>query len=148
MSTKDYNHIYDCILNAIEDDFNGDEEAQKDAACVIFTRLLTGDKEEKNDIIDEYDLDCCRVCDICGELMVEGWYIADFTYLCSDECAAKWMKMTPGEFDRYKIYSDEIDHWLECEGKGRKKEDLTKEELEDIMDDFIENVESYWTEWY
>jgi hypothetical protein len=60
MDTKDFNHIYDSILEAIYDDFQGNDEEAKDAACVIFTRLLTGDKAEKQDIIDHYELDELR----------------------------------------------------------------------------------------
>ena len=145
MKTENYNHIYDCILNAIIDDYDDDDKARV-AASSIFTRLLTASAEEKQDIIDEYELECCRVCEICGELMVEGWML-DATVVCSDECAAKFFGESVEKF-RYRM-SDEnfIKQAMEWDHCQKKYEDLTKEERRKYLDDAMNRTDFYWTEW-
>lgn len=145
MKTENYNHIYDCILNAIIDDYDDDDKARV-AASSIFTRLLTASAEEKQDIIDEYELECCRVCEICGELMVEGWML-DATVVCSDECAAKFFVESVEKF-RYRM-SDEnfIKQAMEWNHCQKKYEDLTEEERRKYLDDAINRTDFYWTEW-
>ena len=146
MKTKDFNHIYDCIINAIGDDFDGDEEALRDAACVIFTKLLTGSSEEKQDIIDEYSLECCRVCEHCGELMTEGWML-DATTMCSDECAAWFFDETVEQF-RYRM-SDEnmIRQAMEWDHCTKAYEELSEEESVKYLETALNNTDFYWTEW-
>lgn len=145
MKTENYNHIYDCILNAIIDDYDDDDKARV-AASSIFTRLLTASAEEKQDIIDEYELECCRVCEICGELMVEGWML-DATVVCSDECAAKFFG-EPVEKFRYRM-SDEnfIKQAMEWDHCQKKYDDLTEEERRKYLDDAMNRTDFYWTEW-
>ena len=145
MKTENYNHIYDCILNAIIDDYDDDDKA-RGAASSIFTRLLTASAEEKQDIIDEYELECCRVCEICGELMVEGWML-DATVVCSDECAAKFFGESVEKF-RYRM-SDEnfIKQAMEWDHCQKKYEDLTEEERRKYLDDAMNRTDFYWTEW-
>lgn len=145
MKTENYNHIYDCILNAIIDDYDDDDKARV-AASSIFTRLLTASAEEKQDIIDEYELECCRVCEICGELMVEGWML-DATVVCSDECAAKFFGESVEKF-RYRM-SDEnfIKQAMEWDHCQKKYEDLTEEERREYLDDAMNRTDFYWTEW-
>ena len=145
MKTENYNHIYDCILNAIIDDYDDDDKARV-AASSIFTRLLTSSVEEKQDIIDEYELECCRVCEICGELMVEGWML-DATVVCSDECAAKFFGESVEKF-RYRM-SDEnfIKQAMEWDHCQKKYEDLTEEERRKYLDDAMNRTDFYWTEW-
>jgi|P1105metagenome_2_1110788.scaffolds.fasta_scaffold02744_21 hypothetical protein len=145
MKTENYNHIYDCILNAIIDDYDDDDKARV-AASSIFTRLLTASAEEKQDIIDEYELECCRVCEICGELMVEGWML-DATVVCSDECAAKFFGESVEKF-RYRM-SDEnfIKQAMEWDHCQKKYEDLTEEERRKYLDDAMNRTDFYWTEW-
>lgn len=145
MKTENYNHIYDCILNAIIDDYDDDDKARV-AASSIFTRLLTASAEEKQDIIDEYELECCRVCEICGELMVEGWML-DATVVCSDECAAKFFGESVDKF-RYRM-SDEnfIKQAMEWNHCQKKYEDLTEEERRKYLDDAMNRTDFYWTEW-
>ena len=147
MKTKDFEHIYESIVNAIGDDFEGQPEELEAAASVIFQRLLTGSAEEKQDIIDEYDLECCRVCEHCGELMTEGWLL-DATTMCSDECAAWFFDETVEEF-RYRM-SDEnfIKQAMEWDHCEKKYEDLTEEEREDYLEDAQNRTDFYWTEWY
>lgn len=145
MKTENYNHIYDCILNAIIDDYDDDDKARV-AASSIFTRLLTASAEEKQDIIDEYELECCRVCEICGELMVEGWML-DATVVCSDECAAKFFGESVEKF-RYRM-SDEnfIKQAMEWDHCQKKYKDLTEEERRKYLDDAMNRTDFYWTEW-
>ncbi len=146
MKTEDFNHIYDCIILALDDDFGRDEEAQKEAACVIFTRLLTGSAEEKQDIIDEYELECCRVCEVCGKLITEGWSL-DATNVCSDECAAKFFGESVEQF-QYRM-SDEnmVRQALEWDGNKKKYEDLTEDEREKYLETALNRTDFYWTEW-
>ena len=145
MKTKDFNRIYDNIIHALTGEF-ANEEQEKNAACVIFTRLLTASPAEKRDIIDEYDLDCCRVCSECGELMVEGWYNMG-AYACSDECVIKQEGITREEFERFQIYKATIQQYLDDEGEGRKADDLTDSEISVILDDIIGDCDAYYTEW-
>lgn len=105
MKTSDYKHIYETILEEVSKTYTR-ESIIKKTADRDFAKLLTGTPEEKQDVIDTYDLQSCRVCEICGELMVEG-YLLDSSTLCSDECAAKWYNlvfknanMTPEQFHR------------------------------------------------
>jgi len=122
MKTKDYKHIYDCIRNAVSECYSGESLINKTARRA-FTNLLIGTPEEKQDIIDTFDLECCRVCEVCGELMVEG-YLLDSSTLCSDECAAKW-------------YNFQF-----------KNENITPEDFAKLMSDGDEDSEWYWTEWF
>lgn len=146
MKTKDFNHIYDCILDAIYDDFQGNDEEAKDAACTIFTRLLTGDREEKQDIIDHYELECCRVCEECGELMTEGW-ILESTDVCSDECAAKFFGETVEQF-RYRMSEENfIRQAMEWDHCTKAYEELSQEEREGYLETAQNRTDFYWTEW-
>ena len=52
------------------------------------------------------------------------------------------------EFAKWRIYKHDIEEYLEYEGLGRKIEDLTKEECDEVIDNFIDNVDYYYTEWY
>ena len=99
-------------------------------------------------LINWLDMDSCRVCSYCGEIMEEGWYLDCSGYACSDECAAKAEGLTMEEFAKWRIYKHDIEEYLEYEGLGRKIEDLTKEECDEVIDNFIDNVDYYYTEWY
>ena len=89
-----------------------------------------------------------RVCTQCGAIMEEGWYLNDAGYACSDECAAKSEGITMEEFEKWRIYKDDIISYLEDEGEGRKIEDLTKEECDEIIDEIPDDLDYYYTEWY
>ena len=146
MKTKDFKHIYESILKEVSNTYSKEsiiiKTAQRD-----FTKLLTGTPEEKQEIIDEYDLECCRVCEHCGELMTEGWLL-DATTMCSDECAAEFFGETVEEF-RYRM-SDEnfIKQAMEWDHCEKKYEDLTEEERESYLEDAQNRTDFYWTEWY
>jgi hypothetical protein len=112
--------------------------------------LEEGDGETRSDILIGWlDMDSCRVCDVCGAIMEEGWYLDCCGYACSDECAMIRMDVPDMEhFRRYRIYKEDIDMYLEDEGKGRKEEDLTQEEIEEILDEIGDNIDACYTEWY
>ena len=112
--------------------------------------LEEGDGTVRNDIlIDWLDLDCCRVCSHCGAIMEEGWYLDCHGYACNDECCCKIMDITKEEFDRYGIFLPEIEEHLKDEGQGRKPEELTKKEINEIIDEIMEGLDAYYyTEWY
>lgn len=112
--------------------------------------LEEGDATTREDILIGWlDMECCRVCSNCGAIMEEGWYLDAQGYACSDECAMAIMEVPDMEhFRRYRIYKEDIDYYLECEGKGRKEEDLTQEEIEDIIDKVFEKTDACYTEWY
>lgn len=99
-------------------------------------------------LIHWLDCDSVRVCTYCGKIMQEGWYLDCNGYACSDECAAESEGITMEEFKKYRIYKDDILQHLEDEGKGRKIEDLTEEECDEIIDEIAEDLNYYYTEWY
>lgn len=109
-----------------------------------------GSGKAREEILSSWlDVDSCRICSHCGTIMEEGWYLDSMGYACSDECAMVIMEVPDMEhFRRYRIYKAEIDDYLKYEGKGRKEEDLTQEEIEEIIDEFCDNMDAYYTEWY
>ena len=112
--------------------------------------LVEGTGQQKEYILNNWlDMDSCRVCTTCGKFMEEGWYLNEAGYACSDECAAKSEGITMDEFKRYKIYKKDLIEYLESEGKGRKLEDLSDDDVAGIInDEIMDNVDWYWTEWY
>lgn len=112
--------------------------------------LEEGSKETRNIILNSWlNMDSCRVCDVCGDIMECGWYLDCMGYACSDECAMIQMGVPDMEhFRRYRIYKEDIDEYLEEEGEGRKEEDLTQEEIEEILDEITPTIDACYTEWY
>lgn len=109
-----------------------------------------GSGQSREEILSSWlDIDSVRICSHCGAIMQEGWYLDCCGYACSDECAKEIMDVPDMEhFYRYRIYKEDIDMYLEDEGKGRKEEDLTQEEIEDIIEDVNEHIEACYTEWF
>lgn len=72
--------------------------------------LLNGDAEKRRSIIDEYGLDCVRVCSVCGGLMEEGWLDEDSgdTY-CSEECVKKANGWSDEDFNEWSR------NWTDCD---------------------------------
>lgn len=112
--------------------------------------LEEGSGEVREEILSNWlDVDSCRVCSHCGAIMQEGWYLDCQGYACSDECAMEIMNVPDMEhFQRYRIYKEDIDAFLEEEGEGRKEEDLTQEEIEEIIDIVSDDMQACYTEWY
>lgn len=94
------------------------------------------------------DCDHVRVCSHCGAIMEEGWYLDCCGYACSDECAKEIMEVPTMElFYRYRIYKYEIDEYLEDEGLGRKEQDLTQEEIDEIIEIVGDDMQACYTDW-
>lgn len=111
--------------------------------------LEEGSGEVREEILINWlDVDSCRICSHCGEIMEEGWYLDCQGYACSDECAMAIMQVPTMElFRRYRIYKEDIDEYLEDEGEGRNEEDLTQEEIDEIIDIVSEDMQACYTEW-
>lgn len=130
-------------------------EVQKKVGLEASTYILPGvlkALEEGSGIVREQilsvwlNVESCRVCSECGAIMQEGWYNMG-KYACSDECAAESEGITMEEFRKYRIYKDDILQHLAEEGKGRNIEDLTQDEIEEIIDAVNDDAQ-YYTEWY
>lgn len=111
--------------------------------------LEEGSGEVREQILIEWlNCDTCRVCSHCGSIMEEGWYLGLNGYACSDKCCMKIMGIKKKEYDRYSIYLDDIKEYLDDEGEGRKPEDLTEEEIDEITSSIVNGLdEYYYTEW-
>ena len=98
---------------------------------------------------DWLEVDSCRVCSHCGEIMEEGWYLGAQGYACSDECCKALMHISDEEFDRFRIYRDEVRETLVNTNDPRQPEDLTQEEIETILDGVVDGLDAYfYTSWY
>lgn len=140
-------HAYDEIVAKVK------EQIGKESFDYIFPAikkaLEEGDGAVRGEILSNWlDCDSMRVCTYCGKIMEEGWYLDSNGYACSDECAAESEGITMDEFKKWRIYKDDIVSYLEDEGKGRKIEDLTKEECDEIIDELSDDLDYYYTEWY
>lgn len=126
----------------------------KEAFPIVFPAIKKaieeGSGSSREEILGVWlDIDSVRICSHCGAIMQEGWYLDCCGYACSDECAKEIMKVPDMEhFYRYRIYKEDIDSYLEDEGEGRKEEDLTQEEIEEILDELNEYLDACYTEWY
>ena len=143
LSKHAYNELVDKVRKQVgEESFNYIFPAIKKA-------LEEGSGKVREKILISWlSVDSMRVCTQCGAIMQKGWYLDCAGYACSDECAAKSEGITMEEFEKWRIYKYDIVSYLEDEGKGRKIEDLTKEECDEIIDDFIDHLDYYYTEWY
>ena len=111
--------------------------------------LEVGSRETKESLLFGWlDIDSCRICSICGDIMEEGWYLDSAGYACSDECAAKSEGITMDEFRKWRIYKDDIKAYLEAYEPGRKIEELSQQECDDIIDNFCDDCEYFYTQWY
>ena len=141
-------HAYDEIVEKVKN-FVG-EEAFEYVFPGIKKALEEGSRAAREEILISWlDVDSMRVCSHCGEIMEKGWYLDCMGYACSDECAMHIMGVPDMEhFRRYRIYKEDIDSYLEDEGEGRKEEDLTQEEIEEIIDEVSDSMDACYTEWY
>ena len=140
-------HAYDELTEKVKEQVG--EKNFDTIFPAIAKALVDGGREEREQILITWlDMDSCRVCSTCGKIMSEGWYLNDAGYACSDECAAKSEGISMEEFEKYKIYKDDLIEY--CEENGITLEELEKdsEELEDALITVSENADYYWTEWY
>lgn len=141
-------HAYDEIVAKVKAHVG--EEAFEYIFPAVKKALEEGSPACKEEILSAWlDVDSMRVCSHCGAIMEEGWYLDCQGYACSDECAMAIMGVPTMElFRRYRIYKEDIDQYLEDEGEGRKEEDLTQEEIDEIIDIVSDDMQACYTEWY
>lgn len=140
-------HAYDEIVSKVKVQVG--EESFDYIFPAIKKALEEGDGAVRGEILENWlNCDSMRVCNYCGKIMEEGWYLDSHGYACSDECAAESEGITMEEFKKYRIYKDDIVSYLEDEGKGRKIEDLTKEECDEIIKNTCQDCDYYYTSWY
>lgn len=48
--------------------------------------IYSTDVEEKEEFIEEHEIETLRVCQYCSKFMTEGYIYRDFESFCSDEC--------------------------------------------------------------
>lgn len=140
-------HAYEEIVTKVK------EQVGEEAFPYIFPGIKKALEEgsgavREQILINWLDCDSMRVCSYCGKIMQEGWYLECNGYACSDKCAAESEGITMEEFKKYRIYKDDILQHLEDEGKGRKIEDLTQDEIEEIIDAVNNDAQYCYTEWY
>lgn len=142
------NHAYNEIIEKLKNEVG--EDAFEFLFPAVKEALEKGSVKAKEDILIGWlDVDSMRVCSHCGAIMEEGWYLDCQGYACSDECAMKIMDVPDMDhFHRYRIYKEDIDNYLEDEGLGRKEEDLTQEEIDEIIDEVSDGMDACYTEWY
>ena len=140
-------HAYDEIVEKLKKQVG--ENAFEYIFPAVKKSLEEGSGAVREEILISWlSVDSMRVCTQCGEIMEEGWYLNCAGYACSDECAAKSEGITMEEFEKWRIYKDDIVSYLEDEDEGRKIEDLTKEECDEIIDEIADDLDYYYTEWY
>lgn len=141
-------HAYNEIVEKLKDCVG--EDAFEFLFPAVKKALEEGSANAKESILIGWlDIDSMRVCSHCGAIMQEGWYLDCMGYACSDECAMHIMNVPDMEhFKRYRIYKEDIDSYLEEEGLGRKEEDLTQEEIEEIINEVSDGMDACYTEWY
>ena len=128
-------HAYNELESKVAQ-FVGDEASEFIFPAVKKALEMGEGNIRENILIDWLNVDSMRVCTNCGAIMENGWYMNTAGYACSDECAAEMEGITDEQFRKWRIYKDDIADYLEEEGKGRKIEDLTKEECDAIIDDY------------
>lgn len=140
-------HCYDEIVNAVKEQVG--EAVFEYVFPGVKKALERGDGDVRDVILIGWlDLGSCRVCTTCGAIMEKGWYLEENGYACSDKCAALSEGITMKEFRKWRIYKDDIIRYLEEEDKGRKIEDLTQKECDEIIDMISDDVQYCYTEWY
>lgn len=143
VSERAYNEIVTKVKEQIG------EESFEYIFPAIKKALEEGSRKVREEILIHWlDCDSVRICTYCGKIMQKGWYLDCNGYACSDECAAESEGITMEEFEKWRIYKDDIVSYLEDEGEGRKIEDLTKEECDEIIDECCNDCDYYYTEWY
>lgn len=140
-------HAYDEIVSKVK------EQVGEECFDYIFPGIKKALEEGSGNVREEIlinwlDCDSMRVCTYCGKIMEEGWYLNCNGYACSDECAAESEGITMEQFKKWRIYKDDIVSYLEDENEGRKIEDLTKEECDEIIDELSDDLDYYYTSWY
>jgi hypothetical protein len=70
---EEYKQVYDIVYEF----YDGDD---------IEEFIYSTDVEEKEEFIEENEIETLRVCQCCGKFMNEGYIYRDFETFCSEEC--------------------------------------------------------------
>jgi hypothetical protein len=141
-------HCYDEIVEKLK------EQVGEEVFPYIFPGIKKALEEGSGKVREQIliywlNVDSCRICSHCGAIMEEGWYLDFQGYACSDECAMVIMQVPTMElFRRYRIYKEDIDQYLEDEGEGRKEEDLSQEEIDEIIETVGDDMQACYTDWH
>lgn len=89
------------------------DEYNQDTIDEIAEYLVNGkieelDIDERNEFLEDYGITRLRVCDVCGKLYHEGYYL-DGDYACDDECAIELYKGDEFVFRTDLEHADEDD---------------------------------------
>lgn len=68
---------YQAVLDILSEYYDGDD---------IEEFIYSTDVEEKEEFIEEHEIETLRVCQYCSKFMTEGYIYRDFESFCSDEC--------------------------------------------------------------
>lgn len=140
-------HAYEEIVSKVKEQVG--EEAFKYIFPAVKKALEEGSGKAREQILIGWlNCDSMRVCTQCGKIMLKGWYLNANGYACSDECAAESEGITMEQFEKWQIYKDDIESYLEDEGNERKIEDLTKDECDEIIEQICDDCDYFYTEWY
>lgn len=69
---EEYQEVYDIVSDYYDDD--------------IDEFIYSSDVEEKEEFIEDNEIETLRVCQTCGKFITEGYIYRDFETYCSDEC--------------------------------------------------------------
>ena len=86
-STKEKYALYGFLLKK----FSRNVGSDTDLVNELVAQLMSADKETKTEFVDTFFegvMDNLRICDTCGDWMIEGYVLGD-EYACSRECAIK-----------------------------------------------------------
>ena len=108
-------HCYDEIVEKTKKLFG---EAFDYIFPAIKKALERGNGNVRREILEVLDIESCRVCDVCGKLMEDGYLDeVDLTYSCSKKCL-------------------------------KKNYNWSEKHFRDWEKNWSENDSLYWTEWY
>ena len=139
-------HAYDEIVSKVKE-YVG-EEASEYILPGIIKALEEGGGVVREEILNGWlDVESMRVCSYCGAIMEEGWYLECNGYACSDECAAQSEGITMEEFEKWRIYKDDIVEYLRETKDTRDITKLSAEECDKIIESIAPHRDYYWTEW-
>ena len=118
VSTEMQNYINSYVKEELIRKGHSEDEAEQ--ICKTFIEQPA----QREDIIDENELDSIRVCEHCGAPMYEGYLVNDFNTYCSEECARAalispeggWTEETFNEHLAHAEDEDSVIYWTQWEG--------------------------------
>lgn len=88
-----------------------------DAEDII--KVFIENPTERQDIIDEWELETIRICEHCGRLMYEGYLVDDCECFCSKDCVKEDKGWSEAEFNEEIANADSDNatiYWTKWEG--------------------------------